>query len=163
MNYALKAQHLTRSPRRELGLEVVQLNCHGLFGKLTEIKLYLYREKPDVVCLCETWLRVHEPSFVGYHAMWSHRENAARGGMAILVRRDIQHEQFELPQFSRGANLEFQSVKISTALGWIAIGNFYNPGKNVSHEEINFYLSRLGEKFVAVGDFNAHSPLWDAR
>jgi ribonuclease HI len=95
--------------------------------------------------------------------MWSHRENAARGGMAILVRRDIQHQQFELPQFSRGANLEFQSVKINTALGWIAIGNFYNPGKNVSHEEISFYLSRLGEKFVAVGDFNAHSPLWDAR
>jgi hypothetical protein len=90
MSYTLKSQHLTHPPKRELGLEIMQLNCHGLRGKLTEIKLYLYCEKPDVVCLCETWLGVHKPSFVGYSGMWSHWENAFRGGMAISVMRNIQ-------------------------------------------------------------------------
>jgi hypothetical protein len=32
----------------------------------------------------------------------------------------------------------------------------------VSFEEVNYYLSKLGENFIAVGDFNAHSPLWDS-
>jgi exonuclease III len=85
MSYTLKSQQLICHYRRELGMEIVQLNCHGLHGKLTEIKLYLYNEKPDVVCLCETWVRVHEPSFVGYYTLWSHRDSALRGGMAILI------------------------------------------------------------------------------
>jgi endonuclease/exonuclease/phosphatase family metal-dependent hydrolase len=89
--------------------------------------------------------------------MWSHGENAFR------VWRDLQQQQFDILVFLRGYNLEFQSIKINTALGWIAIGNFYNPGDNVAHDEINFHLSQLGDSFVAVGDFNAHSPLWDAR
>jgi len=163
MSYSIKAQKLFRHPRRELGLEIIQLNCHGLFGKLTEFKLYLYREKPDVVCLCETWVRSHEPSFVGYFVLWSHRRNALRGGMAILIRRDIQKQPFDIPPFPGAANLEFQAIKINTALGWIAIANFYNPGRNVGHNEVTHYMTQLGDKFVAVGDFNAHSPLWDSR
>jgi hypothetical protein len=78
--------------------------------------------------------------------------------MAIFVWRDSQQQQFEMPVFPGGSNLEFQSLKINTALGWIAIGNFYNPGNNIAHDEINFYLSQLDDSFVAVGDSNAHSP-----
>ena len=163
MSFSIKSQYLVRHPRRELGLEVVQFNCHGLHGKLTEFKLYLYQEKPDVVCLCETWIRSYEPSFVGYVVIWSHRGNALRGGMAILIRRDIQREEFILPSYPGAANLEFQTIKINTALGWITIANFYNPGRNVGQEEMAYYMSHLGGKFVAVGDFNAHSPLWDSR
>jgi hypothetical protein len=68
-----------------------------------------------------------------------------------------------MPVFSGGSKLEFQSLKIITALGWIAVCYFYNPGNNIAQDEINVYLSQLDDSFVAVGDFNAHSPLWDAR
>ncbi len=163
MSFTIKSQNLHRHPRRELGLEIVQLNCHGLYGKLTEFKLYLYREKPDVVCLCETWVQTHEPSFVGYFVLWSHRANAMRGGLAILICRDIQRQQFNLTQFPGDTNLEYQAIKINTALGWITIANFYNPGRNVECEELTYYMTQLGDQFVAAGDFNAHSPLWDSR
>jgi hypothetical protein len=32
----------------------------------------------------------------------------------------------------------------------------------VSFEGVNYHLSKLGENFSALGDFNAYPPFWDA-
>lgn len=61
---------LTRSPNSEKYLSLVQLNCNGLSSKLSELKLYIFTKKPDIVCLCETWVRRTPPRFPGYQAVW---------------------------------------------------------------------------------------------
>ena len=39
----------TRSRLRELELSIIQFNCNGLSGKLSEFKIFLYSKKPNVV------------------------------------------------------------------------------------------------------------------
>jgi exonuclease III len=82
--YQLKSKNLKRESNKENDLEIYQLNCNGIRGKISEIKLYLYSKKPDL-CLCETWLNKNEPHFIGYDAIWHHRTDNDRGGLAILV------------------------------------------------------------------------------
>jgi hypothetical protein len=65
---------IRRAPLMEQHLVVIQFNCHGLHNKLTEFKIFLYSQKPDVVCLCEAWLKNVQPRFVGYQCFWSHRQ-----------------------------------------------------------------------------------------
>jgi hypothetical protein len=37
--------------------EIYQLKCNGLRGKVKKLKIYIYTKKPEIVCLCETWLK----------------------------------------------------------------------------------------------------------
>ena len=40
--------------------------------------------------------------------------------------------------------------------------NMYSPNKNVTVEKMEFYLSKLGNRFLVIGDLNAHSPVLDS-
>jgi exonuclease III len=53
----------------ESQLEIYQLNYNGLEGKVSELKIYLYTRKPDLVCLSETWLKKNEFKFFGYQSL----------------------------------------------------------------------------------------------
>lgn len=151
---------LKRNNISEDQLVVFQLNCNSLLNKLSEIKLYLYCNKPDIVCLCETMIKTNEPKFVGYIPLWKHR-NGIAGGLAILVREDVYYREVEFEIF-RGGSLELQVMEISSKMGIIRIANIYNPNKNIYVPEFEYYLELLGTKFILIGDFNAHSPLWDS-
>jgi len=48
---------LKRTPKSEKDFYVIQLNCNGLSNKLAEIKMYIYRKKPEIFCLCETFIK----------------------------------------------------------------------------------------------------------
>jgi hypothetical protein len=63
--------------------------------------------------------------------------------LAILIHGDIQRQHFNLVQFPGATNLKYQAIKINTALGWITIANFYNPGRNVECEELTYYMTQL--------------------
>ena len=161
-NYKIKNRLITRSRLREAELEVMQFNCNGLAKKLSEVKVFIYCRKPDIVCLSETWLKKSEPRFLGYKAWWQHRIGAEKGGMAILVREDIDYVVKNIEGFAEG-KLELMSMDISTQVGRVQVVNVYNPGKDITTEEFSHYINRCNRKFILVGDFNAHHPLWDAR
>ncbi|KAF2345695.1 Endonuclease/exonuclease/phosphatase [Trinorchestia longiramus] len=113
-------------------MAVIQFNCNGVSSKLSEIKLHIYATKPEVVCLCETWLMdtAPKPNFVGYVATWCPRVGGVReGGLAILVRHDIPFHLLRLEPFD--GSLELQGVTLNTASGLIDIINVYNPNQPV--------------------------------
>lgn len=92
---------LKRLENTENLLHIYQLNCNSLANKLAEIKLYIYRKKPDIVCLCETMVKKHEPKFIGYNVLWKHREGD-KGGLAVLIRHDISFRNISLTLFLKG-------------------------------------------------------------
>jgi len=155
-------RYIKRKLDSENYLEVYQFNCNGLSKKLTEIKMFLYTRKPDVFCLCETWVKIREPKFIGYRAVWKNRVGAPKGGLVILIREDISFNVKTLTDFD-GGNLECQCIQISTPSGYVDIFNAYNPNKNIIIEEFKFYFSQLLVSRIVLGDFNAHSPQWDVR
>ena len=158
--YRLKNKSLKIKESEET-FKVSQFNCDGLSKKLSEVKLHLYTGKPDLLCSCETWKKKQEPRFVGYKALWKHRIGREKGGLAILVREDIRAKEIVLQQFNRG-KLECQAIEINTHLGAVRILNGYNVD-NLTVGELSFYIQQLGDRYIIVGDYNAHSPMWDRR
>ena len=54
-------------------LNILTLNCRGILSKLGEFKLMLYAQKPDIVCVQETWIGKYVLKFIGYIPVWKHR------------------------------------------------------------------------------------------
>jgi ribonuclease HI len=153
---------LKRKPNLEKQLIVIQLNCNGISSKLSELKLYIYSRKPEVVCLSETWLKKYEPKFVGYDSIWKNRVGADKGGLGFLMRRDITYKE-KLLNIYNGGGLELCCISVVSNREEINICNVYNPNKDIKKEELLYYIDQLGHNYLLIGDFNAHSPMWDSR
>ena len=148
-----------------LNFTIHQLNCNGLLSvnRAVELKLYMYSTKPDIMCLCETFIKSksREQKFVGYHEPYSlYREYANRGGLSIIIKETINYKVINLQPFA-GGHLECQAVTVQTEIGRVDILNLYNPHKVVRKEEFLHYLRQLHSSCILLGDFNAHSSLWE--
>ena len=151
-----------RSGTSENDLFLVQFNCNSIRPRLSELKVYLYSTKLDILCLCETWLNDWAPLFKGYIAVWRHRPGGMGGGLGILIREDIPFMAKLLTAYP-GGHLEVHCISVHSSLGPIDICNVYNPCRDVFVAEFAHYLDQLSPHFLFVGDLNAHSPVWDSR
>ena len=142
-------------------LHIMQLNCNGIRGKLSEIKKLVYLKKPSIVSLNETWLsNNYTPTVHGYSCEWKNRIGAG-GGLGLLINLNMYYTNKNLIPFNEGL-LEVQAIQITTKNSQnLDILNLYNPNKNISKEEMLHYINQLGNSFVIVGDFNAHTPVID--
>lgn len=158
----IEIDSLKRKPSSEKDLMIIQFNCNGLYNKLLEFKVYIYSTKPDIFCLCETYVKPsHEPIFKGYASFWKHREGH-KGGLGIFVRRDIKATKKNLQMYNPG-KLEIQCIEICNSKRKINIMNLYNPNQDITFEELEYYRKQIIPNFITVGDFNGHSPMWDKR
>ena len=82
--------------------------------------------------------------------------------MIVLIRQDVKFRKLNLDPYNNG-KLELQGFRLSSAIGDLDILNVYNPGENITTDEFIHYIRQLGNKYLILGDFNAHSQLWDAR
>ena len=144
-------------------LRIVSWNCHSIYSKLGPFKIFLYSERPHIVCLCETWLKSSRlPSFINYSSFFKCRPDRAGGGLAILVRNDVNISPKQLIEYAN-SKLEVQAVTVHCERSTMDIMNIYNPNLNVSDMEFTFYFEQLSANKLILGDFNAHHPLWDTR
>jgi uncharacterized protein (DUF608 family) len=79
-----------------------------------------------------------------------------------MVRNDLIFDELPLNGFPAG-KLEIQRVRLKIQNNHIDIINLYNPNKIVTQPEFQFYLAQMGPRAIFLGDFNAHSPIWDSR
>jgi len=142
-------------------ISIIELNCNGMRCKLTEIKKLVIDNHPDFVCFNETWLNIRVPVFRGYDAEWNNR-NRHGGGTGILIRNNIPYMVLDLVPFQAGM-LEVQAISFTEQYSRekISLLNFYNPSKNVTEAELLHYVRQLGNRFIIVGDLNAHTPILD--
>ena len=146
-------------------LKIVHWNCRSLLTKLSLFKLFLYSEKPHLVCLCETWLSpALEPKFINYYPLYAHRPAGhLGGGLAFLIRSDVTHSSLPLPPFP-GGHLECAALTVHlTNSPSLSVLNLYNVNHSISSAEFSHYFHHLGSSRIIVGDFNAHHPQWDSR
>lgn len=143
-------------------LMVVQWNAQGLNSKISEVKNFIYEKQPHIVAICETWLNKEiDYVFKNYHRPFrKDRPNRQRGGIAFLVRRDLQTVEFELHNYQNG-KLEYLATSVAFSNGWHPIVMFYNPCLNVTTNEFVHYFDQLPSKSLVLGDFNARHPFWE--
>ena len=161
-SFCLCNTKVCRNKFSENSLHLIELNCNSLRTKVSELKLYLSTSKPDVVCLCETWLQTWVPSFSGYSTVWQHRIGGVGGGLGMVIRRDVAYQTKALLPFPAG-HLEIQCITLCGPAGLLDVCNLYNPCRDIGAAEMSHYLGQLAPHFVLLGDFNAHSPAWDRR
>jgi ribonuclease HI len=144
-------------------IKIIELNCKSIMGKVPEIQKLINLERPDILCLSETWLQANdrEPHLHGYSAIWKHRQGRG-GGLGIIIESSLQYEPVNIRLFPNG-KWEILAIKINlgNSKEWICILNVYNPNQNVTKEEMKYYMDQLGNKFIIMGDFNAHTPVLD--
>jgi exonuclease III len=143
--------------------KIIFWNCHSMSNKLLELKWYIYTQKPHIVCLQETWTNDgYEPSFINYKGYFKNRAGRG-GGLLTLVRNDLVCINSSLTSYPNG-KLEIQrtTIKLGNALA-VDIANLYNPNQTVMTAEFDFYFNQFGSHAILLGDFNAHSPIWDRK
>ena len=147
-------------------LKGIQINTRSVNTGLAELKMLIYKEKPDFVAMCETWLNSNSrniPKFYNYNARWKHRPDSIGGGLGLLLKDGLQFIDVPIDPYPRGV-LEYQCIRVFLDnRSSIDLFNVYNPNKNLTIAEMEYYISKLQDKFAIVGDFNAHSTVLSSR
>ena len=143
----------------EGNFQLIGFNCRSIYSKLSELKLYIYRMKPHCICLTETWCNDDNlPNFINYKAIYKNRPRNRGGGIAILLRSDLIVLPSYIQTFENTIEVLITRIKFQNCE--IDILNVYEPSGNIDHDGYDMYFRQLSNKFIVIGDFNAHHPLW---
>ena len=122
---------LDRSITKEAeDLMILNLNIRGLYSKLGNLQYLIdnvSKVAPDVITLSETWSSKNTPKFEipGYKIFRQDHENKKGGGVAILVRNNLQSRALELTKVID--NVEICGVQINTNKGQLGVLSVYRP------------------------------------
>lgn len=166
---------MVHRPASEQILSIFQWNCHGVRNKLAELKNYINKNSPDVICLQETLLKqTHTISIPNYTIVRQDRPTVtmegrqkAGGGTLIAVKTSIPFIRIKLPD-----NIEHTAVSIllqtysnspDQRKKYLHIYNTYFAIPNIIDLDFaNDIIDSTDVKAIVLGDFNAHSTYWKA-
>jgi exonuclease III len=152
-----------KNPKKIDNLKIMQWNCNGIRNKLENLKLYIKKEKPDIILLNETKCDKEIGNFFlelsGYDTFHNPRKINANsgGGVAILAKKALNSQ--EISEFSE-FDEEICCINIGTHLFPLHFLTYYNPPKAENKEKIISYelFRRLYDKninFLLGGDLNS--------
>ena len=137
-------------------------NARSILGNLGEFQKCLDENNPHLICLTETWLKADKKlGFKAYSVIRKDRPNQAGGGIAILIRKEIEYKDISFIPFN-GGRFEYMGIKIKLGGEVLNIILFYNPVGSIEEQELEFYISQVNGNKLICGDFNAKHPLWDS-
>jgi len=138
-------------------LILLQWNARSLVSNGQEFKKYIDKleEKPDVICIHETWLKSQLDFFIkGYNAIRRDRESGRGGGVMTFIQNGMSYKVIRI-------NTEHESITVKVwTRGNIDIINYYNPCGEISLESLEEIAGVLDDNVILCGDFNSHSSLW---
>ena len=139
-------------------LSILQWNARSLCSNGQEFKKYIEElsEKPNVICVQETWLRPHLDFIIrGYVAVRRDRGNGSGGGVATFIKHGLGFRTLNISKDAEAILIEAWIGNTS-----VRIVNFYNPCEKLSREMLGKIIGKETHKTVWCGDFNAYSTLW---
>lgn len=147
-------------------LNIVTWNARGIRNKSLELFQFLKNHNVDVCLVSETWLNsnisIRHRDFFVYR---NDREVTRGGGVAIIVKKNIQHNLLPIINTKLIENI---GVKIFTNIGSVDIFSCYFPGgsagvdsnrKQLFASDIRM-LSSISERYILGGDFNSRHRNW---
>ena len=132
-------------------------------NKIDELELYIVEEKPDLICITESWTNETigdaEINFSGYTLFRKDRKNRVGGGVLLYVRNNIKavHRTDLENEVCEVVWCELQDGKERTL-----IGVCYSPSCNVNEDnELFKMLGNVRDRnTIVVGDFNFGEIDW---
>ena len=145
---------------KNFGLSIMVWNCYSIFSNLIEFKKFIFDSKPDVICLCETWLKLKDILRIQGYKVFRNDRFGKGGGVAIMVSDILLSRNKEKFSYYDGGVLEALVIQIHVKSLWIDLCVMYNPCKVVSQNEFMYYFDHLSVNSIVCGDQNAHHPMW---
>jgi hypothetical protein len=148
-------------------LNIMYWNANGISNKVLELYNYMDTNHIHICCLSETFLK-HNTKITthpDYQFIRRDRHDAAKGGVAIIIRKSIQHA------IAPSINLYLlENIGIEITLedgSKIIIYSVYLPGGSDSYSINNHLrndlrvLTNIKHNFFICGDFNARHRFWN--
>lgn len=148
-------------------LKIIYWNANSLLNKIFELYSYLDDHQIDIACINETFFKAHHhihshPDYVTYRL---DRDAGAKGGVAIIMRRELFHCILPHPNLHI---IEAISVEITLHGGRkIIVTSAYLPG-SMNRQEIQHYfvddiqkITNHQTNYFICGDLNAKHRHWN--
>ena len=138
-------------------MSIVFWNCQGLRRKRKELQNYLLENQIDTLALNETFL---EPKFKfhlpGYDIHKNDRSVGTKGGLAILVKKDIiVNQEWKNEHFNVTTNSEALAIEIELQNGdKVILATIYCPNGNPSLRLFRM-INALSNQVIFLGEFNS--------
>ena len=145
---------------KEFGLVLLVWNCYSINSNLIEFKNYIYNNKPHIICLTETWLKLIDKFKIPGYKIYRKDRFGNGGGVSILICDSIKSRNHGTFSYYNDGVLETLVVQVQFRNVWADICVMYNPCKIVSQNEFLFYFDNLSDNSIICGDQNAHHPMW---
>ncbi|XP_063615580.1 uncharacterized protein LOC134788675 [Penaeus indicus] len=143
--------------------KIILWNIRSIQNKKTELNYLLNKEQPDIIGICETWLKCKDKfNLQNYQVIRKDREDQIGGGLALCIKNDIQSKPITLND--RYSNrIETIGIKINYKNKWLNVLLMYNPCNNLKTEELEYYIKQIEDPKIIIGDFNAHHTSWNPK
>jgi hypothetical protein len=140
-------------------------NANGLIQHAEELKTAISLHNIDVMLISETHFTAKRYfkllNYRAYTVNYIPRRNCSRRNCDNHKKNSIQHHQ------SNGYCLDFHqatTVSVEDSVGSLIISAVYLPPKHiVKREQLERFYNTLGQRFIAVGDYNAKHTAWGSR
>ena len=141
------------------GLKIICLNIRSLINKIDELKYYISLLKPNIICICETWLNSDiydsEINIEGYSVYRCDRKNNKKGrGIGIFVR---QKSTLECYIVDNNSDIEELTIRLKFVKSkQFFISCVYRPPNEINFNEkyLNFINKFRSKEHIIFGDFN---------
>ena len=145
---------------KAFGFIAMLWNCRSILSNHIEFRNYVYKNEPQIIFLCETWLKFTDNLAIPGYTTYRKDRFGKGGGVAILVKNTITSTPWNnIPHYNDG-QLESLVIKVKVNNKWCNMCILYNPCKNISANEFKHYFENLGQNSIICGDLNAHHPIW---
>lgn len=136
---------------------ILQWNARSLIANGQDFKQFVLEreERPDVVCIQETWLKSGLDFILyGYVAVRKDIRKGRGGGCATFIKQGIPYRIID----------DRNKQECITVKGWarnkeIIIIHYYNPCQRLELKELEEIGSQNNGNIVWCGDFNGHNTL----
>jgi len=99
------------------------------------------------------------PQYNTYYT--KHPDGNAHAGAAVVVRQTISH--YELPKYEEDF-LQATSIRVRTVSYELTVSAVYSPLKyTLKKDQYAPFISTLGPRFMAGGDYNSKHTAWGSR
>ena len=141
---------------------IIQWNCRSLKARQCDLSVLCQQHHAKVFCLQETLHSPNSPThlknYTGYHKFSGNENNHPKGGTSIFIHNTIPQSQIQL-----NTHIDAIATTITLSKTFTLCNIYLPPTSNPSVTDLENLIRQLPKPFLLVGDFNAHSTLWENR
>ncbi|KAG5862494.1 hypothetical protein JTB14_036193 [Gonioctena quinquepunctata] len=141
-------------------LSMLSWNANGLRDKIIELEDLILERNLDVIFIQETFLKNDPIGIPNYRIFREDRLGRQGGGVAIMIKCNIQHEQIAI-NHDRTSGSEAVGIKVMTNRGPLRLISIYNPPNNeLAIDFLEMIIIESNLPTIVAGDFNAKHTTW---